>query len=134
MFFFSVRGICDCVRILTRCPIRNVRQGRLEAAQDHLLMYTFAIERLNELQRDSGLQWDDPHLVQHRNLIGDRLKMAFSALRYQQGNQQPLDQPLNEKAEESERSVQWYSVVKHFVVAHLICFLYWLIQKLIMHL
>lgn len=101
----------------------------MDQAQDHVLMYVQEVEALNQLQRDSGLRWDDPHLVQRRALLGDRLKKALTSevLDYQQP---PVrEEPLNAQVDQ-----QWYITLKKKLVAYLICFLYWLLQKLIMHL
>ena len=101
----------------------------MDQEQDHVLMYVQEVEALNQLQRDSGLRWDDPHLVQRRALLGDRLKRAITS-EVPDYQQPPVpEEPLNAQVDQ-----QWYITLKKKIVAYLICFLYWLLQKLIMHL
>jgi hypothetical protein len=120
------------MRILTRCPIRGLRQGRVEQAEDHVQLYVREVEALNQLQRDSGLHWNEPHLVQRRTVLGDRLKRAITS--DVQNYQQPpvAEQPVNNEV--VELNVQWYITLKRHIVGYLICFLYWLLLKLIRHL
>ena len=120
------------MRILTRCPIRGLRNVHVEEAQDHVLNYVTGVEELNQLQRDSGLRWDEPHLVQQRLVLGNRLKRAISELRQHQQPPVVAEQPLYNEV--VERNVNWFIKLKRYIVAYIICFLYWVLQKLIMHL
>ena len=117
------------MRILTRCPIRGLRHDRVEQAEDHVEVYVREVEALNQLQRDSGLHWNEPHLVQRITVLGDRLKRAI--LSEVRNNRQP---PVAEQPQNALVVEQWYVTLKRQIVAYLICILYWLLHKLIMHL